>query len=477
MTLQRLNLLVVLAIGGVWAAVYVLGPQYERLSARDRLTMLTVHASVFACIGAVIALEGATERYGAPGFLTAYLSESQLRNVADVAQLVIATSASVAVLARSVNRSARSAVARWHGRVWLPYLGAWATATVFGRYMGTSSAAWMSVAAFLPIGLLVAGSTRLSLVRPTSLALRSIIGISLTLALLAPHRVWAPAGVWSGGWRPEMPRLQGFFPQPNTLGWVAAVAILFELRGPRVRFRYAAIALAALALSLSGSRSPLAALIVALVVSGSGSREQAARRPRHSWVQRGALALAATLVVGQLLRTATNLGSVNGRTQTWADAWGVFTANPLTGSGPGAYLSAVTVRDAVPYAHNQVLHTAAELGFVGVLALFLHVVALVRLVRLSPRRQLAASSVALWLTMFVSENLLRFTELAFTLQLLVFALVLQVALSAGPPPCPIVKADPQRVAPRMAATSASSNPAVYPGPRADRLSIGTGKIG
>lgn len=102
-----------------------------------------------------------------------------------------------------------------------------------------------------------------------------------------------------------------------------------------------------------------------------------------------------------------------------------FNANWLLGSGPAAYLVTDGSVASVPYAHNQVLQTAAELGFLGLIGLCLHVIMLVRFVRRS-NSVLGICLLVMWLAMFFSENLLRFAATGFFCQIFFFQLALHL---------------------------------------------------
>lgn len=327
----------------------------------------------------------------------------------------------LATLATSVlvRLGQRRPPTRWSLAVGLmPFAIAWALATRLGAYEGASSRAWFVWLTFIGVVLSVEqGPHLLSVAR---LVARVVIAASVTAALLWPGWAFAPYSTWPGGWRPGVDRLQGIFPQPNPLGWFAALALLIELFGSKrsLRARVLWSSAAGACLVLSGSRSAAFAFLTGLflgVLSGTPHRKASLRRLSL------AILAGAVLVIGVLSITkasGTMTQGVNGRTSTWAVARDVFERNPDFGSGPGAYVNAPGTGTSVPYAHNQPLHTAAEMGLAGLLALawatlFVGARAFTRM-----RTPLSAAAAGSWMALYGTENLFRFTEMTFFLPVL-----------------------------------------------------------
>jgi O-antigen ligase len=327
----------------------------------------------------------------------------------------------LAALAESLlfRLSQRRPPARWTLALGLlPFAGAWALATKLGASEGANSRAWFVWLTFVALVLtLEQGPQLLSVAR---LLARLVIGASLTAALLWPGWAFAPYATWPGGWRPGIERLQGIFPQPNPLGWFAAFALLVELFGRQasVRSRLLWSSAAGTCLVLSGSRTAAFALLAGVfigVLTGTPQRKRPLRRLSLT------ILAAVMLVTGVLAiskASGTTTQGVNGRTHTWALALDVFERNPDFGSGPGAYAKDPGSTMAVPYAHNQLLHTAAELGIAGLLALAWSTIFVAARAFTRMRTPVSASVAGAWLALYGTENLLRFTEMTFFLPVL-----------------------------------------------------------
>jgi O-antigen ligase len=431
MTPQNMSLAVpALLAACIWAVVFIARPDSGFDLTADRAAALCVSVAVYVSLLAAFIQECSTTRYGAPGFFSEFVSDSEAHAIVTVAYLTIFASALGAVLVRVTGRTGRRGFPV-HSLLWLPYMGAWVLGSLLGRYPGALTSAWVSLAALVPIALLPGGPRNPTVKRTAYITLRVTVCASLVLGFLYVSRAWAPYGVWPGGWRVDLPRLQGFLPQPNVLGWISAVAILLEVRGPKSTGRFPFAALAGIALVLSGSRSPVIALVLAILLT----RFHRSRRfVLPSGVRRVMMLIIGGVLIYEVLSSAQNLNSVNGRAITWSQAWTVFIHNPLVGTGPGAYLQNVGIQEAVPYAHSQILQTAAELGVVGLVALVIHVGALVVIVRSRKDRSLIAPAATMWLVMFLPETLLRFTSVGFVLPVLVFGLLVHVAIQGAPTP-------------------------------------------
>jgi O-antigen ligase len=155
------------------------------------------------------------------------------------------------------------------------------------------------------------------------------------------------------------------------------IAIYGILAAGRTWSRLASVALLpllAVALLAAGSRGPVVALAVGLVVL-VGLVAASGRSRRRLLAVAGGLLGAAVIVplivpgstVGRafstLLGSASGLSS-NGRSGLWAQAYTVFGEHPLFGIGTGGFASVSSVE---LYPHNLLLEMAVELGIAGVL--------------------------------------------------------------------------------------------------------------
>lgn len=320
----------------------------------------------------------------------------------------------------------------------LPFLAAWVIAAFLGAFPGAPRNAWTAWLAILALVLATASADdRLRAVRVLS---RGAVALSLVAAVTSHSWAFAPYDAWTGGWRVGVPRLQGIFPQPNPLGWFAAFAVVVELAGyPIPRRRMLPIAGALTCVILSGSRTALFGLVVAFVIGLLAHKRLRTTARLAAWAVAGLGVWEVLRVLHDALRTGAD--TLNGRTLTWHIALNVWHANPLVGSGPGAYINHAATGEAVGYAHNQFLHTLAETGLLGAVALtWLTVVVIVfawRMRRAAPYAALAATT--LWIALYGTENVLRFTDVSFALPIAVFLLLLSsvddqaLRIAASPP--------------------------------------------
>lgn len=155
------------------------------------------------------------------------------------------------------------------------------------------------------------------------------------------------------------------------------LAIYAVLAASRLWTRMAAMAVLPLllvALVASGSRGPVLAFAVGLIVfMGLISASREARR-RLQLV--GVTLLAAVVVVplalpsssiGRAISTLLGSGaglSSNGRSELWAKAFTGFAQHPLFGLGTGGFAS---LNPPLPYPHNLLLEMSVELGVIGLL--------------------------------------------------------------------------------------------------------------
>ncbi|MET3143555.1 UNVERIFIED_ORG: hypothetical protein ABIB13_003292 [Arthrobacter sp. UYEF2] len=387
------------------------------------------------------------DRYGASSY-GARIPGSQilatLAGVTNIAALTMAVFLIVQPLASKTDlrRDSDVGAARSQLLVWWPYAGAWAFGAIFGAFPGVAGYSIISLVIVLAIASIKTFPSQQSPFDGiTRWSLRACVCISVGIGMIFPDRAYAPYQVWPGGWREGVDRLQGLFPHPNTLGWVAALAIAFEILGPKRKDRLLFALLAAVALFLTGSRTASIALAVGLVVSLVISGAARSSAAKSLTLTMGPLLI--LLGIGVIWLEGISAQSFNGRQATWSAAWDSFLANWISGSGPGAYLS--DERSAVAYAHNQFLQSMSELGLVGILALIAHIVLLVRLVRSTAMGSLGIAVLTMWLVMFISENLLRFADPGFVPQIFLFQLCLLVAMSGQPKTCvPVQRAGMMR---------------------------------
>lgn len=380
-----------------------------------------------------------TERYGQTS-LTDYLPAAHaIRQFSGILNFLALALSGAAILHAFSFYATRESLNIGEARgksqvgVWLPYILAWFVSVGFGASPGTSIYALVSVAMAAAVGLLLNRAyLATSIDGLIRWLFRAVVALSLIMGIMAPARAYAPYEVWPGGWFAGVDRLQGVLPHPNTLAWICALAVIIEVFGARSKLGFPFAGAAALALTLSGSRTASLALLAGLAIGGlyMGSRSNRTLR-----LMSQALAPVAAVV---LVLVAGGLGlsaeSFNGRQETWGAAIESFLANWFLGSGPGAYLVSDGSVVSVPYAHNQILQTAAELGVVGLLALFLHLTFLTRFVRSGGVSMLGFVLMSMWLVMFLSENLLRFAATGFYCQILFFQLALHLSSEGKPVP-------------------------------------------
>src|SRR5581483_5295553 len=170
---------------------------------------------------------------------------------------------------------------------------------------------------------------------------------------------------------------------PIHLGREAAVGLLLGTyvllaRGSVRRriFGLAAVPILVVMLLSAGSRGPMLALVVGVVVLLALSLHDRAARRRLVLVALGlvvAVILVPQLVPGQNLHRSLGIllgGDVNGssgrdsngRFRLYGEAWGVFTQHPLTGIGTGSFAAISPVEH---YPHNLVLESLVEYGLIG----------------------------------------------------------------------------------------------------------------
>lgn len=304
--------------------------------------------------------------------------------------------------------------------VWMPYTTVWVVLALFLISPGDlRTNYWISLIIII-LGVAIgpalgADQVLANLVAKT--CTRFVIVISLVAVFMFTSRAFIPYEIWPGGWWQDVDRFQGILPHPNVMGWVAALAVIIELRRKFSETNFFFIVLALIALVLSGSRTATVSLIFALVAWFS----------MLLWIKlsKGRLiVLALAFVVAfctylLILGTGLDADALNNRTRTWSNAIQAFSKNQLTGVGPG--------KDFAPgsqYAHNQVLQTMAEMGLLGLSALLVSIVAMIHIFLRSENKPLSAALTVFWLVTFVTENYLRIASLNFIVSLTLFQLCL-----------------------------------------------------
>lgn len=410
-------------------------PRVARSDRFSRRALTPVAVLIF--LATALLPELSADRYGAPGYLATIPMHDSLESLAGplhVLSVAVALFILLDLIAGTkIAGSGYSAVRFVPGQmfVWAPYAIAWTLSAFLGAVSGVDKFAWVSLAIVLGVSALMVPVIPSNFAVKASLVTnRVLIWGSLLAAFISHSRAFAPYSVWPGGWWAGADRLQGLLPHPNTLGWIAAVAILVELFGSRRDVRPIMVGVAVVALLLTGSRTASLAVIVGLIcgllyrIRASGKHGPA--------IAFGSIVIGIIGAIALLLVLGLSIDAFNGRAATWVEAFQAFGANWIMGSGPGAYLEEHSAVPFVAYAHNQVLQTAAESGLFGLIALALHVVWLISYVRRHARNPFGVSLVGMWFCMFASENLLRFASTGFVIQIVVFQLALFAATRYSP---------------------------------------------
>lgn len=211
------------------------------------------------------------------------------------------------------------------------------------------------------------------------------------------------------------------------------------------------IPLLAVSLLASGSRGPLLALVVGLLVLFGVLLRDPSARQRMLLIAGGALIAAIIvpqLVPGQnITRTLSVLFgsqgglSSNGRFHLWGEAYRTFLHHPVIGIGTGGF---ARIEPTELYPHNVILEAAAEWGTIGVIlvggfiASGFAVIARVFRRAQGADRQRAALVAALFAASFVNSMLSDSLELASTLWLTT-GLAIGLALRGGEQPVGVVE--------------------------------------
>ncbi|MDD9206812.1 O-antigen ligase family protein [Georgenia sp. 10Sc9-8] len=229
----------------------------------------------------------------------------------------------------------------------------------------------------LLLAVLVSGAyTRDEAIDVSRWSLRTIIALSLAAAVLLPSTAFntSEARTIFG-----LNRLEGITSHPNTLGALAVLAFLLELRSRSIVWMGAALT----ALVLAQSNTAWAALLVGVLCL---VRASALRIGVYGALIGGAGALLLSPAVAKsvmVLLTDERATTLNGRTTIWQAALAGFKDNALFGYGPGLLDDAYRARylpqfDAAAQAHNQFVQSMAGAGILGAATLIALVSVLVR---------------------------------------------------------------------------------------------------
>ncbi len=392
---------------------------------RSRVWRTALVGTVGTILVSSIGPELATERYAAGNLLAHIPGGGYAGPIIRIATILTLASAVFWGLRRiaMVRRESPNVTL---AAPWLGFAFVWALVALLP--LGVSQptrGAWISMAAVVSVALIEIPRGEERYVRSVMLAaLRVIVLGSLALGFVAHDRSFAPYAVWPGGWFSGSDRLQGLMPHPNTLAWITAVAIICELVWGGRRIRLFVLPLAIWALVLTGSRTATIALFVG--VMALAALVLLRRATTTSRLVAGLLTTGVVFTVLTFLVTsASELGSFNGRSKDWIYAFQGFLERPVVGQGPGAYVGGGA--STLAYAHGQILQTAVDLGTVGLVALVVHGVLLIRAVRRGASPAMGSALVAMWFAEMLTESVLRFASVNFVLQIVVIQLALLTA--------------------------------------------------
>lgn len=300
-------------------------------------------------------------------------------------------------------------------QLWLSFLAFYVASYWVGAAFATSrdiQLAWIySPIAFTALALLAqTGWNKFTLLK-LEWVLIGLLAASLLGAALLPgmtvergYKSWIPGFSF---------RLYGFSEHANSLGMIAALAVIFQL-SPFVRTKpnwvFLAIAVTALLFTQSKTAWVIAAVGAFLVRSEdirSKTLNNHAGQLSFFLVLIGCVvaALAATglMVVsnnGMLDRLLNFEEAVTftGRTSIWQVSWDEFVNNPLFGYGPAIWDLTYRYEKnimAAGQAHNQFFQTAGQAGLLGLLSLFWYLYLMGRNCTSDWRRTSGLASVAL----------------------------------------------------------------------------------
>lgn len=158
----------------------------------------------------------------------------------------------------------------------------------------------------------------------------------IELALLLAMALSLAAVLFTPGTAIQAGRLEGVFANANTLGFFAAVAILFVITIRKSRLSPPIFLMAAVALLASGSRSPLLAVAVALIVTSLRALALAERGTQRLLITTAIGCLASYLLISYLQpQDVSILRDNNSRAGGTEYALQVYRLHPWVGLGYG----------------------------------------------------------------------------------------------------------------------------------------------
>lgn len=260
-------------------------------------------------------------------------------------------------------------------------------ATVMGGYLLGEDAVFEVRPLFLAITVHAVAAALVDNPRVMMSALRcvarAVTGVSVVTAVFASGWAFMPGTSRALG----LDRLSGVMPHPNSLAMVAAVALFLEFVPPRHRrSSTVGIVLAVTCMLLAQSTTGwlvLAVLCIIFVVGRAGRH-----RVTVSLMMLGGLALLQTSIDAVSVLAGSvgtdRLESVSGRTIIWQFAWEAYRQHPIFGLG-AEFLSEHYRSINLPnyeqqavHAHNQFFQTMGESGTVGLIALGILLIAVIR---------------------------------------------------------------------------------------------------
>ncbi len=191
------------------------------------------------------------------------------------------------------------------------------------------------------------------------LILRVLLVGSLVVAITSPDIAFGNLTRAQGGRFFGVLQLSGLVQYPNTLGSIAAIALVLEIAGDNRIRRIPWIGLAATVLIWSQSRNAWLMVIAALAVA------VLRRNPRERAFGIVTLVGAAALTV--VASGGEKLFGLTGRDEVWAVSLDLFNSSPIVGHGLGSVRVAAEQNGILwaGTAHNQLAQSLAEGGVIG----------------------------------------------------------------------------------------------------------------
>jgi O-antigen ligase len=346
------------------------------------------------------------------------------------------------------TRTAR--VVRRGRNLWLAYLGFAAgpvVAMAFGTRPGLRYTLLLAPGAMAVVYLSMSGGPE----RWTTLARRLLLVYvwgSVAAAIARPE--WAfeahsRATLLLG----TRPRLVGVTATPNTLGPVAATALLIVLATSHGRWRLVNGFAAGAALVLTDSRMAMFGAVIGSIIIyiherpyGRGLRTILAT----SLAALPVLVVLATdsppetiAAVSDSRVSTQQLATLNGRVDLWQATMKEWRSNPAFGYGPGLWSPDHRREHGQRFnwagqAHNQLVQTLGDSGILGLVGLLSYLALLIwtALVTSARSRGLTGALVALLIVRMISESSLRNPGLDVTTLLHVLTFALLIAFSVAP---------------------------------------------